>query len=175
MSHFPDELKKQIESFLTRYETKRSSILPILHAIQDYKDWISDQDVDALEKEFQLSSVQVREVLYFYTMYRTDPPKPYRFEVCNSISCYLMGAENTIETIEKKIQECEKQGQMMPFEVHAVECLGVCGYAPAALINKDRHLQVTPELALKLMDEYLRKDLPAAAKRCAEEKAKCQL
>lgn len=166
-ANFSEDLKKVIESYLKRFETKRSSILPVLHAIQDEKDWICDADVEELEKTYGLSAVDVREVLTFYSMYRTSPPKPYRFEVCNSISCWLMGSEKTIATIREKLETAEANGKPLPFEVHAVECLGVCGYAPAAFINKDRHFNVTPDLALKLIEDYSKRDLPAAAKRCA--------
>jgi NADH-quinone oxidoreductase subunit E len=168
MSYFSVDLKRIIETSLTRFETKRSSILPILHAIQDEKDWISDADVDALEKEFDLSAVHVREVLTFYTMYRQRPPKPYRFEVCKSISCWLMGANETIAAIKTEIEKAEEEGRPLPFEVHGVECLGQCGYAPSTLINKDRHNDVTPERALELIREYNSKELPQAAKNCAE-------
>jgi hypothetical protein len=40
-----------------------------------------------------------------------------------------------------------------------------------ALVNKDRHLNVTPELAIKLISEYSKKELPAAAKKCASDLA----
>lgn len=166
-ANFSPELKKVIEGYLKRFETKRSSILPVLHAIQDEKDWISDADVEELEKTYGLAAVDVREVLTFYAMYRTSPPKPFRFHVCNSISCWLMGSQKTIAAIQKRIDDAQSAGKPIPFEVKAVECLGVCGYAPAAFINKDRHFNVTPELALKLVDEYCKKEIPAAAKRCA--------
>jgi NADH-quinone oxidoreductase subunit E len=168
MSHFSPELTKTIEGYLTRFETKRSSILPILHAIQDYHDWISDDDVQALELEYGLSAVDVREVLTFYTMYRQKPCKPYRFEVCKSISCWLMGANKTISAIKDEIEKAEKEGRPLPFEVHGVECLGQCGFAPSTLINKDRHNNVTPERALELIREYSSKELPAAAVRAIE-------
>ncbi|WP_397600787.1 NAD(P)H-dependent oxidoreductase subunit E [Silvanigrella sp.] len=167
MPYFSQELTKTIEGYLKRYETKRSSILPILHAVQDEKDWISDQDVDALEKEFELSAVDIREVLTFYTMYRQSPPKPYRFEICKSISCWLLGANETILAVRKEIEKAEKEGRQLPFEVHGVECLGQCGYAPSTLINKDRHNNVTPEKALALIKEYCSKELPKAAINCA--------
>ncbi|MBX9703998.1 MAG: NAD(P)H-dependent oxidoreductase subunit E [Silvanigrellaceae bacterium] len=168
-SYFSQELAKTIEGYLTRFETKRSSILPILHAIQDEKDWISAEDIDALEKHYGLSAVDVREVLTFYTMYRQSPPKPYRFEVCKSISCWLMGANDTIAAIKSEIHRAQEQGKPLPFEVHAVECLGQCGYAPSTLINKDRHNNVTAQRALELIQEYREKPLPTAALRCAEE------
>lgn len=171
MSQFSDELQKRIEKLLTRYETTRSSILPILHAIQDEKDWISNEDVEYLEEKYGLSAVDVREVLTFYTMYRQKPPKPYRFEVCKSISCWLMDADKTIATLKAEIAKAEQEGRPIPFEIHGVECLGQCGYAPATLINKDRHNNVTPQRALELLKEYCAKDLPPAAKNCAAQSA----
>ena len=170
-ARFSNELSEKIKSLKGRFETVRSSILPILHAIQDERDWIAPEDVQELEKEFGLSPIDVNEVLTFYTMYRKNPPKPYRFEVCNSISCWLSGSEKTIAAISHKIETAERNGSPVPFEVLKVECLGVCGYAPVALINKDRHLNVTPELALKLIDDYSQRELPRAAKFCAADKA----
>jgi NADH-quinone oxidoreductase subunit E len=170
-SFFSPALNEKIKGYLGRYETKRSSILPILHAIQYENDWISKEAVQALEAEHGLSVVDVNEVLSFYTMYRKAPPKPYRLEVCGSISCWLNGADKTISAAKAHIAEAEKSGKPVPFECHKVECLGVCGYAPVALVNKDRHLSVTPELALKLIADYSKKELPAAAKKCAADSA----
>lgn len=151
---FSTDLDQKIRAYLVRYETPRSAILPILHAIQDEKDWISDDDVLALEKEYHLSSVHVREVLTFYSMYRTSPPKPYRFEICKSISCFLMGAKDSIHVAKQAIEDAKQNGIDLPFEVHEVECLGQCGYAPAGLINKDRQNCITPQRALDLIKEY---------------------
>jgi NADH-quinone oxidoreductase subunit E len=158
MGHFSKELTQKIESYVSRFETRRSAILPVLHAIQDETGWIRNEDIEALENEFQLPAVDVREVVSFYTMYRTGPVKPYRIEICNSISCWLRGSENTISTLEKHMAAWkERTGSEPPFEVHPVACLGVCGHAPVAFVNKDRHLNVTPEVALKLVEQYTQK------------------
>ena len=169
MSRFSAELQEKIKGFLGRYETKRSAILPVLHAVQDERDWIAPEDVAELEAVFGLAAVDVSEVLTFYSMYRKTPPKPYRLEVCGSISCWLMGADDTMSQVRKYIEDAEKSGKSLPFEVHKVECLGVCGYAPVALVNKDRYLNVTPTEALRLVEEYAKKELPAAAKVCAKD------
>ena len=170
-ARFSNELSEQIKSLKGRFETVRSSILPILHAIQDERDWIAPEDVQELEKEFGLSPVDVNEVLTFYSMYRKNPPKPYRIEICNSISCWLAGSEKTVAAIQQKIETAQRNGAPVPFECHKVECLGVCGYAPVALVNKDRYLNVTPEMALKLIDDYSKRELPRAAKICAADQA----
>lgn len=171
MSRFSAELQQKIRSLVGRFETKRSSILPVLHAIQDERDWIAPEDVDELERDFGLAAIDVNEVLTFYTMYRKAPPKPYRLEVCASISCWLMGADDTIKTVKERIDAAEREGRALPFEVHRVECLGVCGFAPVALVNKDRYLNVTPARALELLEDYGRRELPAAATVCAADLA----
>lgn len=68
-----------------------------------------------------------------------------------------MGAKDTIQTVKDEIEKSKREGRELPFEVHAVECLGQCGYAPASLINKDRQNCVTPEKALQLIKEYSNK------------------
>jgi NADH-quinone oxidoreductase subunit E len=165
---FSEALQAKIKALLTRFETKRSSILPVLHAIQDEKDWISDDDVEVLERDFGLSAIDVREVLTFYSMYRQSPPKPWRLEVCNSISCWLLGSKQTLDAAEKFLDDAKKAGKELPFSCREVECLGYCGRAPVAFVNKDRHLDVTPDRAIALMKEYSTKPLPAAAQRCSE-------
>ena len=63
---FSSGLQDKINGYLTRYETKRSAILPVLHAIQDELGWISDENVAALQQHYQLHQVEVKEVLTFY-------------------------------------------------------------------------------------------------------------
>ena len=166
-SPFTEGLQSKIKKLLTRFETKRSSILPILHAIHDEQDWVSQEDIETLEKDFGLSAIDVTEVLTFYSMYRKEPPAPWRFEVCNSISCWLMGSKKTLDSIQQQIEDAKKLGKVMPFSCREVECLGYCGMAPVAYLNKDRHLEVTPEKAKELIAEYMGKPLPSASLRCA--------
>jgi NADH-quinone oxidoreductase subunit E len=158
MGYFSQDLTKKIEDYVKRFETRRSAILPVLHAIQDERGWIREEDILALEKEFNLPAVDVREVVSFYTMYRSSPVKPYRIEICNSISCWLRGSEKTIETLQSHMSTWkERMGAEPPFEVHAVACLGMCGHAPVGFVNKERHLNVTPEVALKIVEQYAAK------------------
>jgi NADH-quinone oxidoreductase subunit E len=41
----------------------------------------------------------------------------------------------------------------MLFTVETVACLGACGLAPVVVINEEIHGQVTPEAAVKMIDE----------------------
>ena len=152
---FSSGLQDKINGYLTRYETKRSAILPVLHAIQDELGWISDENVAALQQHYQLHQVEVKEVLTFYTAYRKSPPKKFMIQFCDNIMCTLMGANQVIDRIRTHIDNYEaKTGKDAPFAVEGVPCLCVCDGAPAMLVNKDRHLKVTIDTVDSVLEKY---------------------
>ncbi len=148
---FSAGMQEKIKAELARYETKRSSILPILHAIQDEYGWVQGKHIDALESVYGLNRVQVKEVLTFYKAYRQNEPKKYEIEFCDNIVCCMMGAKEAMAKIEKHI---EQLGDKSPFHMKGVPCLGVCDQAPAMLVNKDRHHKVTAENVDQVLSKY---------------------
>jgi NADH-quinone oxidoreductase subunit E len=151
---FSPQLQEKIQGFLTRYETRRTAIIPILHAIQDEHGWISEAQVECLQKDYDLSRVEVREVMTFYTLYHDEAPAKYEILFCDNIVCSMMGARDAIAKIEKRIKEFRDAGKEAPFSVEGVPCLGVCDGAPAMLVNKDRHLRVTAENVDQILAKY---------------------
>jgi NADH-quinone oxidoreductase subunit E len=155
MSVFTQEVKAKIEGYLTRYETRRSAILPILHVLQDAYGWIQPAHVEALESEFQLHKVEVQEVATFYSMYRLEKPAQFRVLFCDNIVCNMLGANKVIHRIEAHIARYKEAGNSEPpFSVQGVPCLGVCDGAPAMLVNKERHLRVTEENIDEILAKY---------------------
>lgn len=153
MSAFSKTLQDKIQHYLGRYETKRSAILPILHEIQDECGWIQPQHIEALESEYGLHRIHVREVASFYSMYRLKESKPLRIYFCDNIVCTMMGANKVMDKIKKHIKSVEDSGKECKFSLQGVPCLGVCDGAPAMLVNKDRYLKVNSDN----IDEILRK------------------
>ncbi len=154
MSVFSPKLQEQIKGYLGRYETKRTAIIPILHAIQDEYGWISDEQVTELHEKYDLHRVEVREVMTFYTLYHKEPPAKFEILFCDSIVCSMMGAREAIHKIEERIKEYKAAGKEPPFSVEGVPCLGVCDGAPALLVNKDRHLKVTAANVDEILKKY---------------------
>lgn len=154
-SVFSPALQDKIKKELVRYETKRSSILPILHAIQDECGWVQERHIEALDGTYGLNRVQIKEVLTFYKAYRQEAPRKYEIEFCDNIVCCMMGAKAAMHKIEGHIEALEaKHGEKTPFRLKGVPCLGVCDQAPAMLVNKDRHHKVTVENVDQILEKY---------------------
>jgi len=152
---FSAGLAEKVKGLLKRYETKRSAILPILHAIQDECGWVQDHHIDILEKDHGLPRVHVKEVLTFYTWYRKSPPRPFEIQFCDNVTCEIMGAKEAMAKIQTHIDKYEAQmGEKAPFRMIGVPCLCVCDGAPAMLVNKDRHLKVTVDNVDQVLAKY---------------------
>ncbi|MGE0172931.1 MAG: NAD(P)H-dependent oxidoreductase subunit E [Oligoflexales bacterium] len=152
---FSPALKEKINGYLTRYETRRSAILPILHAIQDECGWISGEQVQTLDREFDLPEVHVREVLTFYSMYRQQKPAKHTILFCDNIVCCMMGAKPAMEKIKEKVNAVNAQKGEQVLSLQGVPCLGVCDGAPAMLVNKDRYLKVTADNVDQILSKYI--------------------
>ena len=139
MSVFSQELQKKIDHFLKRYETPRSAILPVLHAIQDEMGWIKPEAVEELHDKYKLDRVQVKEVITFYDIYKDKPTRKFMIRYCKNITCTMMGAKEAICRIEEHIEKLDQaMGEDGPFQLEKFPCLGKCDGAPVMLVNKER-------------------------------------
>jgi NADH-quinone oxidoreductase subunit E len=127
-----------LERAIARYppERRKAALLPALHLAQDELGWLSEPAMAYVGFRLDIPPVRVREVATFYTMYRLRPVGRHHIGVCNSVSCWAMGAE-------KLLQECSENLGIHPgettadghFSLEEVACLAACGNAPAVLVN----------------------------------------
>ena len=155
MSVFSAALTAKIEGFLTRYETRRSAILPVLHAIQDEHGWVSEEQIEALHNQFGLDRVHVKEVITFYDIYKDKPVKKHIIRFCKSFTCHMLGAQEAMHRIEGHIGALTKEMEDdCPFELEPFPCLGKCDGAPVMMVGKERHEHVTVDRVDTCLSQY---------------------
>lgn len=148
----PEQQRRFDEGFekaVAKYppEKRKSALLAALHLAQDELGWLSEPAMAYVGLRLEVPPVRVREVATFYTMYRLRPMGRHVIGVCNSISCWAMGAENILHHCEKRLGirhgETTRDGQ---FSLEEVACLAACGGAPAVLVdNFTYHENVTEQ------------------------------
>ena len=151
---FSVELKEKIKHLLTLYPIQQAALLPTLHLVQDEYGYLSEETQELVAEELEIPLSEVREVVTFYVMFHDQPIGKYHFEVCQNISCSIMGAESVIEHLEKRLGirsgETSEDGK---FSLARVECLGACDGAPMMELNGQFEVKLTPEKIDKIIDE----------------------
>jgi len=153
---FSSESLAVIEKIIARYpEGKhKSALIPVLHIAQaEFDGWLSPEAMNAVAAILKLQPVEVYEVASFYTMFNLKPVGKCLIEVCRTSSCWLRGANEIVEHIEKKlnIKDGETTADGM-FTLKTVECLGSCGTAPMMMIGAQFHENLTYDKVDTIID-----------------------
>lgn len=155
---FSPESLDLVHKIIKRYPEgkQKSALIPVLHLAQaEFGGWLSPKVMDYVASLLSIQPIEAYEVASFYTMFNLKPVGKCLIEVCRTSSCWLLGAEDIVNHIEKKlnIKEGETTQDGM-FTLKTVECLGSCGTAPMMMVGADFHENLTLEKVDDLLEKF---------------------
>ena len=155
---FSEPFEQRFREMLTHYPTKRSVLVPTLLFAQDEVGFLSDEVIREIARRVELTELEVRNVISYYSMLTTKPRGKYNVQVCTNIACLLTGGEEILDHCRMKLGIREKQTTPDGlFSLEEVECIGACSWAPAVQVNYDFHETLTPEKMDQVLDQYRKK------------------
>jgi NADH-quinone oxidoreductase subunit E len=158
MAPISDKLDQFFTEKMKEYPTKRSFLVPMLLYTQDELGYISDAAISHLAKKTELTELEVRNVISYYSLLHTKPMGKYHVQVCTNISCMLRGGEEILDHCKGKLGIGHKQTTPDGmFSLEEVECIGACSWAPAIQVNYDFHHHVTPGKLDEILDTLRKK------------------
>ena len=155
-------ISEKLDQFFTEkmkeYPTKRSFLVPMLLYSQDEVGCLSDEVIAHLAKKTDLTELEVRNVISYYSLLHTRPMGKYHVQICTNISCMLRGGEEILDLCKSKLGIGHKQTTADgTFSLEEVECIGACSWAPAAQVNYDFHENLTPDKMDTVIEQYRKK------------------
>jgi NADH-quinone oxidoreductase subunit E len=155
---FSDEFEERFAEMVPHYPTKRSALVPTLLYAQDEVGFLSDEVIAEIASRLDLTELEVRNVISYYSMLTTKPRGKFNVQVCTNISCMLRGGEDILQHCAKKLGIRHKGSTPDGmFSLEEVECIGACSWAPAAQVNYDYHESLTPEKMDRILEDYRKK------------------
>lgn len=155
---FSDETYALIQRIMRRYPEgkQKSALLPALHLAQmEFDGWLAPEVMDYVASILNIKPIEVYEVASFYSMFNLKPVGKCLIEVCRTGPCWLLGAEDIVRHIEKKlsIKDGETTADGM-FTLKTVECLAACGTAPVIQVGETYHENMTCEKTEQMLNDY---------------------
>ncbi len=130
-------LEPQAREIIQRYDEPRAAALPLLWLVQENFGYISSEAEFWVGSLLGLAVSHVREVVSFYTMFRTRPAGRRELRVCTSLPCLLRGAEDVLDQLKDRLNI--RPGETTPggeLTLTEVECLCACEIAPMAQLDE---------------------------------------
>lgn len=158
---FSEKTQKEIDELLTHYPTKRSALIPILNLAQDEVGYISEGVMVRVAEILDLTPPQVYEVVTFYTLLERKPVGTNVIQLCRTLPCALVGAQNILGHLKAKLGI--ELGETTPdglFTLKTVECLAACGTAPVVQINGAYYENLTTEKVDRILEDLKNGGVP---------------
>ena len=154
-----DETVRLIKEKAARYPYRKGAVLPSLTIAYKQLGYVDDKIYKEIAKVINVPYVEIAEAATFYTMFPKKPRGKYLLQVCNNISCALLGADAMVNHVEEKLGVIKGQTtEDGLFTLISVECLGSCCTAPMVQINEDFHENLDREKLDKILDDIKSKE-----------------
>ena len=117
--------------------SRRTELLPALHAVQDRIGWISQPALNYISRRLAVPPAEAYGVATFYALYATRPRPPVVAHVCDDIACRIAGAESICTDLARTLGPEGESATASRGRVGWLRspCLGLCDLAPAAMLT----------------------------------------
>ena len=144
-----------LRAILEAYDPDPANLLDILHDVQaaDERNHLSREALRDVAEYLNLPASSVISSATFYSMFSLTPRGRHIIRICESPPCQLVGADSLldllVETLGVDVGETSADGV---FTLETSSCLGVCGVAPAMMIDEELYGNLTPERLIETLD-----------------------
>lgn len=114
--------------------SKRTYLLPVLHAIQDRVGWISPGALNYASRVLDVPPAEAFGVADFYALFSTRVQAPVVAHICDDIACKIKGADRLCEEWQNA-HGTEGSSADGTSTWRRSPCLGLCERAPAVLVH----------------------------------------
>jgi formate dehydrogenase beta subunit len=140
----------EVRALLGGRPRDRDLLIEYLHLVQDRYRALTSAHLAALAHEMRLALAEVYEVATFYAHFDVlddgEPvPPPVTVRVCDSISCFLNGAEGLHDALAERLEPGVRV-------LHA-PCMGRCERAPVAVVGRHHVENATVESVSRAVAE----------------------
>ncbi|MEW6229272.1 MAG: NADH-quinone oxidoreductase subunit NuoE [Bacillota bacterium] len=145
----------KIGEILKKHSWSKDALVTILHDVQKEAGYLSEETLAEIASGLDIPVSKVYGVATFYTLFSVKPKGEYIIRVCENAPCHVLGAKAIVGALEKELGI--SMGNTTPdgkFTLEYTSCLGVCGVAPAIMINDAVYGNLTPERVPVILKEY---------------------
>ena len=156
----------QVLEILDKNGYNPSRLIPILQQVQDFYRYLPEEILTFIATSLGVPPAHVYGVATFYAHFTLVPKGKHNVRLCDGTACHVRGSEHILEALRKrlKLTDSKHTTEDMLFTVETVSCLGACGLAPVMVVDEKVHSKVTPEVALRIVEEILANETaPVAA------------
>ena len=153
MSRLSVENLAVAREIIARYPRQKSALIPLLHLAQEQDGYVTQEAMRHIADLVSITPAEVYGTASFYEMFKFEPLGKYLINICGTLSCALLGAEELMHHAEQRLGV--KAGGTTTdgvFSLHQAECQAACTEAPCLQVNYRYRYRVSVDQLDQLID-----------------------
>lgn len=149
----------KIDDILKNHSWEETALISILHEIENLYDYLPAWVLRHISEKLNIPMIQVYGVASFYDAFHLKPRGKYLIRVCKGTACYLKGATQIFDALERELGI--KEGETtrdQKFTLQAVHCVGACALAPVVVIGDCYFDKTSPTKLLSILKKMQKND-----------------
>lgn len=150
-----DRRFERIESIIEDFGASESALIPILQKVQEEYRYLPEEILTFVATALDIPPATVFGVATFYAQFSLEPKGKHVIKCCDGTACHVRKNQPIISAIRRRLglADGKQTTDDHRYTVEVVSCIGACALAPAVVIDGTVHGQLTPEDAVKAIDE----------------------
>ena len=144
------------KEIIGRYPKARSATIPLLHLSQQQNGYVTSEAIAHVAELVGATSAEILGTATFYEMFKFEPVGKYLLNICGTMSCALLGAEELIQHAEQKlgvkVGGTSADGMVT---LERAECQAACTEAPCLQANYRFRYRMTPATLDTFIDDLV--------------------
>ena len=152
-----------INPVIEKYSGIRGSLINMLQEIQEIYGYLPETAMEYLAEKTDNEKATIYGVATFYTQFRLNPIGKYLILQCQGTACHVNGSKEVSKAICEylSIKPGETTEDLL-FTLEDVACLGCCSLAPVIMINGEAYGNLTPKMAIKILEDIKANEIKRA-------------
>jgi NADH-quinone oxidoreductase subunit E len=154
MARLSEDNIRLAREIIGRYPKPRSATIPLLHLAQEQDGFVTNEAMSQIGELVGATSAEVYGTASFYEMFKFEPVGKFLINICGTMSCALLGAEELMHHAEGrlgiKMGSTTADGKIT---LERAECQAACTEAPCLQVNYRYRYRVTPQDLDALIDD----------------------
>jgi NADH-quinone oxidoreductase subunit E len=154
MARLTDANVSVAKEIIGRYPRPKSALIPLLHLAQEQDGYVTNDAMAHIAELIGHTPAEVYGTASFYEMFKFEPVGTYLVNICQTMSCLLLGADELMHHAEERLGI--KAGGTTPdglISLHHAECQAACTEAPCLQVNYRYRYRVTTDQLDALFDD----------------------
>lgn len=146
---------REIEAECAHLPDRKSAAIDAMMIVQRHRGWVSDESLAAIAHLLGMTAANLDSIATFYNLIYRKPVGRHVVMVCDSVSCYVMGADGLRRQVEAHLGiglgETTEDDR---FTLLPIVCLGACDRAPTMMVDDDLIGEVRAEKLGEIFARY---------------------